>query len=272
MQHIGIFIDLDGTLTNSKKTISSYDKEIIAKVISLGHKVYLNTGKSIINSIEYYDELNLDTILISSMGQVLSKPHDETFAPIITPVKFEICQALFNEVDKTFGIRNFLVETLDEQYYVQNDVQSNLINIITEGRHPKEYKHEHLDNIIGSYAEVNDHTREDLLEKTEMLNNKWDGKFEFAFWITDGNLPIIQIKPKHTGKSIAMKRVMGIDHIDYSIAFGNGWSDRHMIEEANEGYAMLNSASTVKAYAKYVTQFDNNDSGVGRELARIFNL
>lgn len=40
--------------------------------------------------------------------------------------------------------------------------------------------------------------------------------------MTDGNLPIVQIKPTHTGKSIAMKEIIELEKLDYSISFGNG--------------------------------------------------
>lgn len=272
MKKIGIFCDLDGTLMNSKKIISDFDKEMIKKVIVLGHKFYIVTGKSILNSIDYYNELKLDSVLVSSMGQVISKPNDKSFKAIVHPVCYEDVDQLFKDVDVEFGIRNYLLETLDEQFIVQRDIDSNLINLITEGRNPKEYHGEEIENIIGSYAEVKDTTREHLLKGTQSLNDKWEGKFEFAFWTTDGNLPIIQIKPTHTGKAIAMKEVMKMDEIDYSIAFGNGWSDRLMLKEANEGYAMKNSADTVKAFTPLETSNDNNNSGVGHELKRIFNL
>lgn len=272
MKKIGIFCDLDGTLMNSNKIISNYDKEMIKKVIELGHSFYIVTGKSILNSIDYYNELHLDTVLISSMGQVLTKPNDSKFKSIIHPICYKDVKQLFIDIDKQFGIRNYLLETLDEQFIVQRDIKSNLISLITEGRNPKEYHDEEIENIIGSYAEVNEASYEELTKGTKSLNIKWEGKFEFAFWITDGNLPIIQIKPTHTGKAIAMKEVMKLDGIDYSIAFGNGWSDRLMLKEANEGYAMKNSADTVKKFTKFETEFDNNNSGVGKELKRIFNL
>lgn len=272
MKRIGIFCDLDGTLINSQKVISDFDKAMIAQVRALGHKFYIVTGKSVLNSVEYYDELNLDTVLISSMGQVISKPHDASFNPIVHPVDFDHCNQLFKAVDKEFGIRNYLVETLDDQFIVKRDNDSNLIKLITEGRSPKEYHNQKIDNIIGSYAEVNEFSHEELLEKTKKLNIEWEGKFEFAFWITDGNLPIIQMKPTHTGKSKAMKEVIALDNLDHTIAFGNGWSDRHMLEQANEGYAMANSSDKVKSYTQYVTEFDNNNSGVGKTLQKIFNL
>lgn len=272
MKKIGIFCDLDGTLMNSQKIISDFDKEMISKVRALGHKFYIVTGKSVLNSIEYYDELNLDTILVTSMGQVLSKPHDPNFKPIVHPVCFKDVDKLFKDVEAQFGIRNYLLETLDDQFIVQKDVESNLIKLITEGRNPKEYHGEKINNIIGCYAEINDTSHLNLLTKTQKLNEVWQGKFEFAFWMTDGNLPIIQMKPTHTGKSIAMKEIMELDNLDYSISFGNGWSDRHMLAEANEGYAMKNSATTVKAFTKFQTKFDNNESGVGLELKQIFKI
>lgn len=272
MKKIGIFCDLDGTLMNSKKIISDFDKEMIAKTIALGHKFYIVTGKSLLNSIDYYNELKLDTILVTSMGQVLTKPHDASFKPIVHPVCYQDVKKLFADVHKEFGVRNYLLETLDDQFIVQKDIDSNLIKLITEGRNPKEYCGQDLENIIGSYAEVEQSTKEKLLEGTQRLNDIWVGKFEFAFWMTDGNLPIVQIKPTHTGKSIAMKEIIELEKLDYSISFGNGWSDRHMLQDASEGYAMINSADTVKSFTKFETKHDNNHSGVGHELQRIFNL
>ena len=123
--------------------------------------------------------------------------------------------------------------------------------------------------VIGSYVEVENKDSAELLKITKSLNEKHKGKYDFAFWMTDGNLPIIQFKPIEAGKSFAMQKIIERDNIDYSISFGNGWSDRLMLQQSNEGYAMKNASDKVKSFTKYSTEFDNNNSGVGRQLEKI---
>jgi len=130
MKKIGIFIDLNGVLLNSDNSISNLDKKVIQKVKDT-HNVYLNTGMSEINSIRYYNELNLDTKLITSIGHVISNPSDKNYKPIIKYIDVEGCFEIIEEIKQKYQINNYLLESTDGNCYIKNkDLNNHLIRLI----------------------------------------------------------------------------------------------------------------------------------------------
>ena len=55
-----LVLDIDGTLTNSKKEITSATKEAIQDVMKRGHKVILASGRPTAGMRRYEQELELD--------------------------------------------------------------------------------------------------------------------------------------------------------------------------------------------------------------------
>lgn len=268
MKRIGIFLDLDGTLINSEKKISNFDKEVI-NLLKSKVNIYLITGKSFENSIHYYNQLGLDSFFITSAGQVISKPNDESFQTITHTISSKELEVIVNEIKSTFSVKKMIVETTDGKVFASDLNSSNLSSLIAQDKDILLLSST-LDNIIGTYLEIDFASEKILLSRTKLLNKKYKDKFDVSFWKTEGNCPIINIKLSIIDKAKAMKWVMEKDNLNYSIAFGNGWTDRNMLSEASEGYAMINSVDKIKSFAKFITKLDNNNSGVGNELIRIF--
>lgn len=268
MKKIGIFLDLDGTLINSDKLISDFDKKVIEELKSKA-SIYLITGKSFDNSVHYYNQLQLDSIFVTSAGQVISKPNDEAFKTITYTSSTNELESILEDIKGLFEVKKSVFETSDGKVFASDLNVSNLSSLIAQDNEVL-LLNSSLENIIGTYLEIEHHSEEELLNRTKQLNDKYKDKFEVSFWQTEGNLPIINIKLSIIDKAKAMKWIMKEDNLDYSIAFGNGWTDRNMLAQANEGYAMINSADKIKSFAKFITKQDNNNSGVGRELKRIF--
>jgi len=57
-----------------------------------------------------------------------------------------------------------------------------------------------------------------------------------------------------------------------TISFGDGLNDIDMLSEAAIGVAMKNASNEVKGYANDVTDYTNNEGGVGKYLAKYFNI
>ena len=57
-----------------------------------------------------------------------------------------------------------------------------------------------------------------------------------------------------------------------TIAFGDGLNDIDMLSEAAVGVAMKNADREVQGYARDVTDYTNNEGGVGKYLIKFFNL
>lgn len=68
MQPHLICLDLDGTLLNDNKEISSYTKQVLNELQQRGHQIMIATGRPYRASQMYYHELNLTTPIINLMA------------------------------------------------------------------------------------------------------------------------------------------------------------------------------------------------------------
>eukprot|EP00039_Didymoeca_costata_P030891 m.31977 g.31977 ORF g.31977 m.31977 type:complete len:356 (-) comp8367_c0_seq1:110-1177(-) len=66
----------------------------------------------------------------------------------------------------------------------------------------------------------------------------------------------------------ALAEKLGLS-LEDCVAFGDSFNDIEMLEQAGLGIAMANAGPEVKKAAKYVSEFTNEEDGVGREIARL---
>jgi HAD superfamily hydrolase (TIGR01484 family) len=81
-----VFTDLDGTLLNSDKKISSESERIIKAFTSQGHYFCFVTGRSLNDVLPYYRQLGLNTICICNNGAAIHHPDDKFFDDIFFPI------------------------------------------------------------------------------------------------------------------------------------------------------------------------------------------
>ena len=94
----------------------------------------------------------------------------------------------------------------------------------------------------------------------------WDGR-KYG-WL------VLEINQKAANKGTSLEDIAAYYNIPLSntIAFGDGMNDREMLLTAGRGVAMKNAIGTVKSYADDVTDFTNDDAGVGIYLKDFFNI
>jgi HAD superfamily hydrolase (TIGR01484 family) len=81
-----VFTDLDGTLLNIDKKISSESERIIKAFTAQGHYLCFVTGRSIEDALPYYKQLGLDTVCICNNGAAIHNPSDKEFTDIFFPM------------------------------------------------------------------------------------------------------------------------------------------------------------------------------------------
>lgn len=79
MQPHLICLDLDGTLLNDNKEISSYTKQVLNELQQRGHQIMIATGRPYRASQMYYHELNLTTPIVNFNGAYVHHPKDKNF-------------------------------------------------------------------------------------------------------------------------------------------------------------------------------------------------
>ncbi|XJS09702.1 HAD-IIB family hydrolase [Aerococcaceae bacterium WGS1372] len=110
-QHL-IAIDLDGTTLNDKSKLSHFTIETLRKLDDLGHIVMIVTGRPYRNSIDIYNELNINSPMVNFNGAYCHHPRKSEWIP-----------AYHEELDKEIAF---------ELFANQDNLDINLL--IAEGR------------------------------------------------------------------------------------------------------------------------------------------
>ena len=139
-----IAIDLDGTLLNNDKKISTNSSTVLTHLIEQGHIVVIATGRSNRMSILYYKELGLTTPLINSNGAFLHHPLDHSWGNYHTPLNHKTAIDIV-DICYEFHSRNIVAAVHDSIYLDQYD--KNIESFYGQGHE----KHGSL--IVGSLKE-----------------------------------------------------------------------------------------------------------------------
>jgi len=268
----GLFLDLDGTLINSKYKVSEKNKKAIEKAKEMGWKIYLATGKSFAEAMRWAKELKLQSPIISSQGQIIIKPTFE----IIKFVTQDFCytkKILDSEIVKSL-LRSWTIETVDA-FWTTKIHDNELLKLLNHCEkevlqyHPERNERDLLhSSIIGVYFDIPRMSDKELLKLMSDLNKKFPSR-DFQYWYTEYETTTITIKPKHIDKWCAIKLLKKRDNLDFIASIGNGWSDKEMIKNSNIGIAMKNSRQKVKDAANWVSTYDNDEDGVAYEIYKI---
>lgn len=251
MKYKLVFIDLDGTLLNSKNQISSYNCNIIKKIQTQNVKVILSSARGIYRIKKYYEQLELsnsDTYIISYNGSIVidnneNKIIDEKIAnedifrliEIINthePTKWN----LYSYDSKT----NFKdIQDIDK-FILNNDIYK--INCVSSA------------------------------ENIETLKNNISESIKSTFQIASSLPTHISFVKKGSTKLMAIKKIMQLLSVKQEeiITIGDGENDLEMLEYAGCGIAMKNANEKVKQKVKLITDSNDND-GVGKALEIILN-
>lgn len=125
MIYKAIISDLDGTLLNSNHRVSEYTKSVIEKVVKKGIKFFIATGRHHKDASHIKEQLNLDTVLITSNG---SRAHNHKNEKLLSHnIDSEICKSILEmKFDKDIHINayqedHWLVEKENEWMNNFND-------------------------------------------------------------------------------------------------------------------------------------------------------
>jgi len=268
-------MDVDGTLVNSEKKITSKTKEALIKAQEIGIKVILASGRPTPGLLSLGKELQLDKhhgLFVSYNG---SKVVDcQTMNTLFNePLTVKDGKAVLEHMKK-FEVKPMIDK--DEYMYV-NDVFDNTItvnkcklNVIQyEAREANYLLCEKADLVEFLDFEVNkilttanpeylqEHYQEMMEPFKDTLNCMFTGPFYFEF------------TAKGIDKAKALDSVL--IPMNYTkqqmIAFGDGMNDMSMVRYAGIGIAMDNAVQDLKDIAQYVTT-SNDEDGIAKALYR----
>lgn len=258
-----ITLDLDDTLLNKDKIITSKNLIALKKAKELGIKIVIATGRPYRGTLEILNTLGIDktdTYLFCFNGGVIYslKDHKVIFKKTISGklVKEIYHEALkYNSNFHAFRVNQELI-TPKLSHYTIYEAEINHIEPHVFDFNTIQDDEEFIKCMCVDKEEIIDNLISDMKAKYKEVCSV----VRSAPWFLEFLNPASQ-------KGEALKflaKYLNID-IQDTIAFGDSDNDLSMIKEAGIGVAMENAKDDIKSHADFVTK-SNNDDGIAYAL------
>ncbi|MBN2851790.1 MAG: HAD family phosphatase [Clostridia bacterium] len=257
-----IAVDIDGTLINSQKKITSKTREAILFALEKGIHLVLSTGRPVQGIYDIYDQLHLDSPAITYNGAVVLNHKN---GPVIyeCPLLPADTKAIINKGDE-------LLTTVAIWY--QSKLYVNKLN-------DKAYEYSTISNVppllYDNKEEIfkNGATKVLYYDDVSAINDyciQLKGTFSENVVFHTSRPYFLEFVNGAVSKARAMEKLGDFLHIkaEEMIAIGDGFNDLSMIEYAGMGVAMGNAPDEVKKKASLVTTSCDHD-GVANAIYKL---
>lgn len=261
-----IFIDVDGTLVTGRGVIPQSAVEGIRAARKKGHKIFLSTGRPMIEVHPHIQEIGFDGYITSGGGCV------EVGGSVIS-------QRLFTKEEVTYIASYFQANEIP--FYLETNTGSysskkgketlrKITEPFTRNLTPQERKDNDFIKFLDIIQETGDLIRNDV-NKISFLDSqvplsRTKEYFGSRFIIMENTVPVFgknsgEILLPGVSKSEGMK--IALDYLglsrDDTMAYGDGLNDLDMLQYAAIGIAMGNAKDGLKEIADDITDHAEND-------------
>lgn len=254
-----ITLDLDGTLTNSKKEITPPTRQALIDIQKLGYKVILASGRPTNGIMPLALELDLDKygsyILSFNGGRIINCKtmevmYEKTLPQNIIPDLYEHA-VKYNVGIITYDNESIIAGTNINEYM---EYESKIVSMpIKQVDNFAEYvDFPVVKCLISGDPQILVKIEEELKQKYHQYLNIFRSEPFF-----------LEIMPKGIDKAHSLLKLLSSIGIteEEMICCGDGFNDISMIEVAGLGVAMENAQDKVKEAADYIT-LSNDDDGI----------
>lgn len=262
-----IAIDLDGTTLNENGVINPITIKVIRHLSYLGHKIIITTGRPNAISIDFYNQLKLNTPMINFNGALIYKPRSKWRLEKSSQLSYEIVYDILKLKNK-YKIDLIVAEGKD---FILGDRPYKNIPYLNDNINPINLLTIH--NLKKRPISLSIFASPDVLNSiSKIIQNKYSNLLINSWG--DWKNQAIEIISTDARKSLAVRYVANYYNINLSdvIAFGDGDNDLDMLNDAGLGIAMKNSNDNVKKIADLQTKFTNKNDGLAYFLIDYFNL
>lgn len=268
-----IAIDLDGTLLNDDKTISPFTIKVLNSLEKEGNFIVLCSGRAS-RSVQYYHNeiLKLESSpIICYNGHLATNPHDASFNKVNHILNKDTVSAIYKELSGKKLIESAMSESTTKIFIDLNDeflfdfYDKKGMKVI-EGKLDEKID----EDVYTCVLKFDDEADSEKAKQINEVINKYPG-IEIRFWFGGG---YCELYGTHISKSRAISEVANhysIDN-DHIIVFGDSDNDIEMLRDFKHSYVMKNGNPVLFEEAKHITEFDNNNEGVAKELVKLFDV
>ncbi len=260
-----LVLDLDGTLTNSKKEITPRTLDALFEVQRRGVKVVLASGRPTYGVAPVADKLCLNQfggyILSYNGGEIVNWQtkeviYENSLDPVMIPYLYW-CAKKNDFAIVTYHNEYVLTERPDDEYVLKEA----LLNVMTV-KPVKHYLYA-IDFPITKCLIVGEPSRLIVLEK-EMYDS-----LKGRMGVYRSEPYFLELVPKGIDKAASLEvllRKIGLT-ADVMIACGDGFNDISMIKYAGLGVAMANAQQEVRDNADFITG-SNDEDGIVKVIEK----
>ncbi len=269
-----ICLDLDGTLLNDDKKISKYNLEVLNTLANSNINIIIATGRGLSKTIELTEDFSFPYIIIANNGAIAKKSFREKII-FCNPIEYSSYKKILKIGDR-FNMSPYLHiydEYNNKSLIIPDNISKgdhlNSVKDIDEIIYKRDVKFDELKNIL-SVVFIDEENKINELDKN-ILDLKMKISSHMLSSSINDNILVEYLNP------LAVKSIGISSYLDYMkiswenvIAFGDDNNDIDMIKKAGIGVCMKNGSDLLKINANHISDYDNNEDGVGRELVKIF--
>lgn len=257
-----IALDLDDTLLNNNREISDKNVEMLRRAAALGIYVVLCSGRAEDGILPFVRRLDIAGMeagkyLIAINGASVFDLH-KRLQVLAKKVPGETLLMANDEAEK-IGLRSE-VYTPDTIYYAEETQWTKIDVDLCKIKGEEVPNYEHF--LTRGFSKM-------LIpgepEKVQVLQQRLKEVLGDKAVVFTSKPFFLEIMPPECGKGEAIKWLAEYLHIpmEQTMCFGDGMNDESMIRMCGNGVAMKNACQYIQDAARYVTELDNNESGVG---------
>lgn len=252
-----LVLDIDGTLTNSRKEISPATKAGIINIMERGHKVILASGRPTPGMQRYEKELELEKYggyLLSFNGARIVEcrtgeiVYQRTLPLALLPSFYGFAKR--NGCGLVTYLGEEVISAFAPDQYVELEARINGMPI------------RQVDKFLDFVDfDINKCLMTAEPEKAAVLETELREKYGAVASIYRSEPFFIEIMPKNVDKGSSLDKMLetiGMTKED-AICCGDGFNDVSMIQYAGVGVAMGNAQPAVKEAADYITKTNDED-------------
>lgn len=256
--------DLDGTLLNSRKELSTKNIKALKEMYDFGCVVALASGRIGSSMQQYVDQLESRVALLTLNGAVVYKCSSDVSSPVYNiPLPADYADFLIDYAhNKTFAL-NYYID--DKLYGVKHDGSLEWYDLyFNQTRSEYEY--------VSSFTHFNGKAPSKIIyvgdpEELDTIEDHFRSIWNEHIYICrtwDYYLEFLNIKANKGNGIEALANSYDIS-INNVVAFGDAPNDIPMLEKVGLGIAMKNADPEVKRRARRVSCCTNDEDGIARE-------
>lgn len=260
MKYQILALDLDGTLTNSKKEISEPTREALIDIQKQGKRVILASGRPTTGVLPLVKELRLDEfgsyILTFNGGRIIECRTGNVIYNKLLPD--DVAAPLFHIVKKYSGVDilayrdDCILSGLRPNEYSEKEAAINNMPIVVTDNFPLDVPETSNKYLVTGNP--------DILMRVQ---KEAEEHFRSYLSIYCSDPFFLEIMPAGVDKAHSLLRLLTATGLtaDEMICCGDGCNDIAMLETAGLGVAMANAQPQVLERADYITR-SNDEDGV----------